>query len=95
MLFGHVVDVLEVLRASSSDVLESWDFTDLHFGWLLALSPEVEVVDVLLQGLAVLGRWALAFPAFLLQVFAFGQVKCSLEAVVEVLDNAEVLFLDS
>lgn len=94
MLFGHVVDVLEVLRTSSPDVLESWNFTELHFDWLLALGPEMEVVDVPLQGLAVLRGWALPFPAFLLQIFTFGQVKSSLEAVVQVLDNAEVLFLD-
>lgn len=70
LLFGHVVDVLEVLRTSSSDVLEGRHLAELHLGRLLALGPEVEVVDVLLQRLAVLGRRALALPALLLQILA-------------------------
>jgi hypothetical protein len=44
LLLRHVVDVLEVVVACASDILQSWHLGDLHFSWLLSLSPEIEVV---------------------------------------------------
>ena len=51
LLFGHVVDVLEVVVASSSDILQGRHLGDLDLGWLLALGPEIEVVDEFFKGL--------------------------------------------
>lgn len=66
LLFGHVVDILEVVVACSSDVLESGDLGKLDFGWLLAFGPEMEVVDVFLELLTGLNRRTLTFPSFFL-----------------------------
>jgi hypothetical protein len=52
LLFRHVVDVLEVVVASASDILQGGHLGYLDLSWLLALGPEVEIVDEFLEGLA-------------------------------------------
>lgn len=51
LLFRHVVDVLEVVVASASDILQSGHLGNFDLSWLLALGPEVEIVDEFLEGL--------------------------------------------
>lgn len=74
MLFGHLVDIVEVMAAGSSQILEPWDFADVYFSWLFTCCPEIEVVDKFLQSLAVLHRRALSLPSLFLKVFSLAQV---------------------
>ena len=95
LILRHVVDVLEVVRTCAANVLQCGHFADLHLSFLLSLGPEVEVVDVLLECLAALSGRTLSFPSFFAQVVPFGQVEGSFEASIQVLDDAEILLLDS
>lgn len=52
LLFRHVVDVLKVVVASASDILQGGHLGYLDLSWLLSLGPEVEIVDEFLEGLA-------------------------------------------
>ena len=45
LLFRHMVDVFEVVIASSSDILQSRHLGDVNLSWLLSLSPEIKVIN--------------------------------------------------
>lgn len=94
LILRHEVDILEVARASSTDVLQFWNLAQLHLLRLLALLPKVKVIDVLFEGLTALSWWTLSFPPLSLKVFALGQIQGCPEASVKILYDAEVLLLD-
>ena len=90
-----MVDVIEEMGTCTSDVFEGGDLFEVDLGGFLSRLPEGEIVDVFFEGLALEDGWGLTFPSFLPQVVSFGKVKSSPQAGVEILDNAEILFLNS
>ena len=90
-----MVDVIEEMGTCTSDVFEGGDLFEVDLGGFLSRLPEGEVVDVFFEGLALEDRWGLAFPSFLSQVVSFGKIKSSPQAGIEILDDAEILFLNS
>jgi hypothetical protein len=94
LFFGHVVDVLEIVATCASDLFQGRHLFDVYFSWFFSLLPEFKVVDKLFQGLTLLSRWTLTFPSLLPQIISLHQIECSFQAIVQILNDAEILFLD-
>ena len=90
-----MVYVIEEVGTCTSDIFEGGDLFKVDLGWFLSGLPEGEVVDVFFEGLALEDGWGLTFPSFLPQIISFGKVKSSPQTGVEILDDAEILFLNS
>lgn len=75
LVFVHIIDVVNVLRAGTLDLIDCWDFADIHIGAFLACTPEVKLVLVFLELLGLEDRWALAFPAHLDQVLSLSEIQ--------------------
>ena len=90
-----MVDIIEEVGTCASDVFESGDLFEVDLGGFLSLLPEGEVVDVFFEGLALEDGWGLTFPSFLPQVISLGKIKGCSQTAVEILDDAEILFLNS
>ena len=94
LFFGHVVDVLEMMTACSPDILQLRHFLQSHFNRLLILRPKLKVVDEFLQLLTLFCRWTLTLPALSDEIRSLHQIKRSSQTGIQVLNNAEVLFLN-
>ena len=83
------------MAASASHVLQSGDFGELHFHGFFPGRPKRKVVDVLLQLLAAFDGRALPFPSLLFEVLSLAEIECSPQPTVQVLNDAEILLLNS
>jgi hypothetical protein len=90
-----VVNILKVVASCSSDVFEGRHLLEVDALRFLSLLPKAEIVDVLLESLAVLDWRRLSLPTFLAEIFTFGHIQCSSQPTVQVLNDAEILLLNS
>jgi len=90
-----VLDILEEVTTCASDILEGGNFLEIDTLRFLVLFPEAEVVDVLFKGLTVFDWRRLTFPSFFAEVLTFRQIQGCSQATIEILNDTEVLLLNS